>query len=84
MKCDRNDILDIIRSINIELSVDELDPTLALGEQGVDSLDMMNIFFGIEERFGVNIDENALEEKDWDTVDAIAASVDVLVREKAR
>ena len=80
MKCERKDILDILRSMDIEVTVENLDPKRSLADQGVDSLDMMNVYFGIEERFDIKIDESALEKEGWDSVDAIVLSVNTLLR----
>jgi acyl carrier protein len=45
MICYREDVLKILSAIDTKISVDELDPKAPLSKQGVDSLDLMNIFF---------------------------------------
>lgn len=83
MTCTREDVLDILGTIDIKVPVEELNPAASLAEQGVDSLDMMNLYFSLEERFGVSVDEAALEEHDWSSVDAVAAGINALLGAKA-
>jgi acyl carrier protein len=82
MICTRDDILNVLGTLELKIATNGLDPTQPLGMQGLDSLDMMNLLFSIEEHFGVIVDDVALEKNDWNSVDAIAASVNVLLGTK--
>jgi acyl carrier protein len=47
-----------LKQIDWEIAVDTLDETLPLRDQGLDSLDMVTLFFFLEERFAIKIPEN--------------------------
>ena len=73
------DIRRLIASLELSVDAATLDPALALSEQGVDSLDMIQLFFLCEQEFGVKISEKVLEDGSWNTMDGIAESVNRLV-----
>jgi acyl carrier protein len=51
------DILAVIEDIGLMVEVSSLDPSLELREQGLDSLDVVNIYFNIEEKYDVKLPE---------------------------
>ncbi len=53
-------ILDILSSVNTNANISNIDPDKPITDYGLDSLDMMNLYFQIEEKLGVsvNVDEN--------------------------
>ena len=66
------EILNIItKVIDDDIKLDEIDCAVKLDDQGLDSLDMMNIFFEIQDVYGVEISEEAIENNEWITVDKI-------------
>ena len=75
----REDILEIIRKMNLEIDVDMLDPDGELGQQGIDSLDMMNLFFELEEMCSINITDESLDSKGWRTIDEIVENMNKLI-----
>jgi acyl carrier protein len=49
---------ETLKEIDWEVAVDSIDETLPLRDQGLDSLDMITLFFFLEERFAIKISEN--------------------------
>ena len=64
----REDILRVMEKINLNVNVTDIIPEQALSEQEIDSLDMMNLFFEIEETFSVRIANEAMSERRWETI----------------
>lgn len=60
MKITVDDILSTIKDMNLPgIDVDSLSTDTSLLEQGLDSLDMMNLYFQIEEQFDKQIEFDA-------------------------
>lgn len=70
----KNDILALFEAAGID-KVNSLDPTTPLTEQGLDSLDMMNVYFQLDEKYGVSIDDDDIGSGSWDSLDSILAEV---------
>lgn len=52
-------IIELIQEAGILVDLNDIDSSIKLRDQGLDSLDMMNLFMHIEERFNISIsDEN--------------------------
>lgn len=51
------EVLEIINDIGLMVEVESLDPNTSLSEQGLDSLDIVNIYFNIEEKYDVKLPE---------------------------
>lgn len=49
---------EILKKIDWEIAVDTIDETLSLRDQGLDSLDMVTLFFFLEGRLAIKIPEN--------------------------
>jgi acyl carrier protein len=58
-----DDITNIILENNSQIDVKNLDNSLSLLEQGLDSLDMMSLFFEIEKRYNKKIPDSLINEK---------------------
>lgn len=56
------DIFSIMLTNDIKIDPKTLDPLEPLSEQGLDSLDMMSILLAIEERFGIKISEEDIDQ----------------------
>lgn len=50
---------ELLKEIDWEITVDTIDEYLPLRDQGLDSLDMVTLFFFLEERFAIKIPESA-------------------------
>ncbi len=64
-------IIDIMRKSEIRVCMNTLARDEPLIDQGVDSLDMTSIFFAIEERFQLRIDEEDMGNGKLASVNAI-------------
>jgi acyl carrier protein len=76
MKVLTDDIIAVIREVGVSADVSRIRADTRLSEAGIDSLDMMNVLLGIEQKFGVKIPDeriNALR-----TVDDIASCLQSL------
>ncbi len=49
---------ELLKEIDWEISVDTIDESLPLRDQGLDSLDMVTLFFFLEEKFAIKIPES--------------------------
>lgn len=49
---------EMLKEIDWEIAVDKIDESLPLRDQGLDSLDLVTVFFFLEERFSIRIPEN--------------------------
>ena len=56
------DIFSIMLTNDIRIDPKTLDPLEPLSEQGLDSLDIMSILLAIEERFGIKISEEDIDQ----------------------
>ncbi len=81
MTISENDILDVLRDMEISgLEVDSLEKGKSLIEQGMDSLDLMDLYFRIEEKFDkkIEFDDDATQHAQWTTVTDITAGLNKL------
>ncbi len=53
-----NQLREKMKEIDWEVDSDTLDEASPLRDQGLDSLDMVTLFFFLEERFAIKIPEN--------------------------
>lgn len=56
------DVLQIIRNLDLDIDADGIDPKADLTAQGVDSLDLANLLFGIEEQYSINFPDDLSED----------------------
>ncbi|MEK6731114.1 MAG: acyl carrier protein [Pseudomonadota bacterium] len=66
----QQEILSIIGKTK-EIHMNQLDMFEALSNYGIDSLDMINILFDIQDRYDIEISEASIDNKEWSTVDKI-------------
>ena len=78
-KIARDDVLNIIKGLDLDVNIEELEPDKELNLQGIDSLDMMNIFFALEEKFSIDIEDEELQENGWKTIDEIVENTNKLL-----
>ena len=62
MKATVENIKEVIEQAEVLGDVSELQNDIKLSEQGIDSLDIVNIYLLIEEKFGVFISDEDLEQ----------------------
>ncbi len=51
-------LIELIKHLNLDVNPDKLDPEKDLAGQGLDSLDLANFLFGIDDKFSVNINDD--------------------------
>ena len=73
-------IVDLIRKSDWSVNPNELDFSVELNKQNVDSLDMMTLLLELEEAFSVKIDEDELQQNSWATINDIVDSVNLLLK----
>jgi len=73
-------VLNLIRKSDWPINPDQLEVSVELNKQNVDSLDMMTLFLELEEAFSVKIDEDELQQNDWATINGIVDSVNCLLK----
>mgnify|MGYP000188367515 CR=1 FL=1 len=61
MTIHKNDIINLIKDMGLLIDTEKLVSDKPLAEQGIDSLDMINIFFKLEENFKIKIPEEDIE-----------------------
>ena len=65
------DILNMISECDIKVDVKNLDLSISLRDQGLDSLDMTTLLFSIEEKFNIQISDEDLDQGKLSSIDAI-------------
>jgi len=70
-----NDILDMIRKNEIKIDLPTLDNNERLIDQGFDSLDMVSIFFALEECYKIKISEADIDQGKLASINAIVEYV---------
>ncbi len=69
------DILSIIRENEIKVDLKALDHSELLSEQGFDSLDITSILFIIEDKFGIKISEEDLDQKKLSSINSMVSYI---------
>ena len=75
MTIHKNDIINLIKDMGLLIDTEKLVGDKPLAEQGIDSLDMINIFFKLEENFKIKIPEEDIEK--LKTIDDIVEYVNL-------
>ena len=76
----KENIINIIKNMDLDIDdIENIDTSIPLAEQGFDSLDMMNIYFDLEDNFSIKISEEALETQNWFTIDSIVQNINMLI-----
>lgn len=61
MNITRDDVVAIIDEAGVSVDVSSIQPSMSLVDAGVDSLEMMNVYMGIEDRFGIKIPDEDID-----------------------
>ncbi len=81
MSVTAQDIVEVIREMELPgVEVDSLSPTENLLKQGMDSLDMMDLYFRLEEKFGkpIKFDDAQTQHAQWTCIVDIAEGINKL------
>lgn len=76
-------IIGIIKNLDIDNLPESFVYNHPLREQGLDSLDMMNLYFAIEENLGVVLSDESLTQDGWKTIDDFVRNLNILVKDSA-
>ena len=63
--------LDCVDTSSLKMDID-------FGDQGMDSLDLIQIIFAIQEAFDVEISDEEIGDKDWNSVQKIVMKLNIL------
>lgn len=75
------DVIEVIREMELPgIEVDGLSPSESLLKQGLDSLDMMDLYFRLEEKFGkpIKFDDAKAQHAQWTCLADIADGINKL------
>jgi acyl carrier protein len=64
-------ILEIIKDLEIDVDISSISISLPLSEQGLDSLDLSTILFELEDRYFVKITDEDIESGKLESIDKI-------------
>ena len=67
----KEEILQIINDLDIDVDISSLDVSLPLQEQGLDSLDMATILFELEDRYAIKVTEEDIESGKLESINKI-------------
>lgn len=56
------DVIEIIANADVLQDMSEFDPDKTFKANGIDSLDVMNVFLAIEEHYGIKFSEEEVEQ----------------------
>jgi acyl carrier protein len=78
-EADRGELIKALEALDLyEFDAATLKDDVPLTEQGLDSLDMMNLYFQIEEQFQLKISEESLEKNEWNTINKILSKINMI------
>ena len=69
------DILSMMKENEIKIDFKILNYSEPLSEQGLDSLDITSILFAIEEKFGIKISEEDIEQGKLSSINGIVSYI---------
>jgi acyl carrier protein len=69
------DVVSIAKRVTTDVDWQQIDLTKNLSEQGVDSLDMMNIIFAFQEEFVIAISDESISMGEWRSVERMVESL---------
>jgi acyl carrier protein len=61
MEIKQQEILSIMESVGVSVDVAKIKSDMTFKNAGIDSLEMMNVFLGIEEKFGIKIPDEEID-----------------------
>lgn len=76
MKVTREEMLEIIDGAGVSVNVADIKCDLSFKKIGIDSLEMMNVFLAIEQKFDIKIDDDDVNV--LDSVDSIISYLESL------
>lgn len=56
------DIIELIQESKTTMKQTDINPTIPLTEQGLDSLDIFDLFLAIEEKYGIHVEDEQIDQ----------------------
>lgn len=81
-KVKHEDVIAIIEETDVRLDLEKLDPKKSLADQGADSLDMINIIFAFQEKYGIEITDESISDGEWLTLDKMVINLNKALQQK--
>jgi len=76
------DVVAIIKGTGVKLDWEKLDFKESLADQGADSLDMINIIFDFQGKYGVEITDESISAGEWLTIDKMVINLNKALQQK--
>ncbi|MBC2693798.1 MAG: acyl carrier protein [Desulfobacteraceae bacterium] len=67
----KEDIIEMIKDLDINVDILSLSASTPLREQGLDSLDMATIFFELDDRYSIKVTDEDIENGKLESIDKI-------------
>ena len=71
----REDVVEIAKGVTTEVDWEHINDKESLAEQGVDSLDMINIIFAFQETYGIAISDESISQGEWLSIDQMVENL---------
>ncbi len=81
-KVTHEDVIAIIKGTGVNVDWEKLDSKESLADQGADSLDMINIIFAFQEKYGVEITDESISDGEWLTLDRMVINLNKPLEQK--
>jgi len=81
-KVTHEDVIAIIKETDVKLDWGKLDPKESLANQGADSLDMINIIFAFQEKYGLEITDKSISDGEWLSIDKMVNSLNSALQQQ--
>lgn len=81
-KVTHEDVIAIIKGTGVRLDWEKLDPKESLADQGADSLDMINIIFAIQEKYGIEITDESISDGEWLSIEKMVMNLNKSLQQK--
>ncbi|MBC2694686.1 MAG: acyl carrier protein [Desulfobacteraceae bacterium] len=77
-----DEVVSVIKKTDVKLDWERIDLKENLTEQGADSLDMINIIFALQEKYGVEITDESISDGEWLSIDKMVSNLNRALQQK--
>lgn len=77
-----DEVVSVIKKTDVKLDWEKINPKESLTEQGADSLDMINIIFALQEKYGVEITDESISDGEWLSIDKMVSNLNKTLQQK--
>lgn len=77
-----DEIVRVIKKTDVKLDWEKINPKESLSEQGADSLDMINIIFAIQEKYGIEITDESISDGEWLSIEKMVMNLNKFLQQK--